>query len=86
MNTKELIMNINETKNRMQICVNNLNSSIIQAGVLKGPVIEESSVTILAKLYELTTACIVDIYNLDKLCNLLESLSGKKKRRNCKKH
>ena len=79
MNTKELIMNINETKNRMQICVNNLNSSIIQAGVLTGPVIEEPSVTILAKLYELTTACIVDIYNLDKLCNLLESLSEEEK-------
>ena len=79
MNTKELIMNINETKNRMQICVNNLNSSIIQAGVLTGPVIEEPYVTILAKLYELTTACIVDIYNLDKLCNLLESLSKEEK-------
>ena len=79
MNTKELIMNINETKNRMQICVNNLNSSIIQAGVLKGPVIEEPCVTILAKLYELTTACIIDIYNLDKLCNLLGSLSKEEK-------
>ena len=79
MNTKELIMNINETKNRMQICVNNLNSSIIQAEVLKGPVIEEPYVTILAKLYELTTACIIDIYNLDKLCNLLGDLSEEEK-------
>lgn len=79
MNTKELIMNINETKNRMQICVNNLNSSIIQTGVLKGPVIEEPHVTILAKLYELTTACIIDIYNLDKLCKYLENLSEEEK-------
>ena len=80
MNTKELIMNINETKNRMQICANNLNGSIIQTGVLEGPVTEEPYViTILAKLYKLITACIVDIYNLDKLCNLLDSLSGEEK-------
>ena len=79
MNTKELIDNIRETKNMMQICADSLNSDIIQAGVLKGPVIEEPSVTILAKLYELTTDCIVDIYNLDKLCNLLESLSEEEK-------
>ena len=79
MNTKELIMNINETKNRMQICVNNLIVALFKLGVLKGPVIEEPYVTILAKLYELTTACIIDIYNLDKLCNMLGSLSEEEK-------
>lgn len=79
MNTKELIININETKNKMQICVNNLNSSIIQASVIKGPVIAEPYATILAELYELITACIIDIYNLDKLCSLLNSLSKEEK-------
>lgn len=74
MNTKDLIMNINETKNRMQICANNLNSSIIQAGVIKGPVTGPYA-TILSKLYNLTNDCIIDIYNLDELCKLLESLS-----------
>ena len=41
MNTKELIANIKETKNRMRVCVNNLNNNINQAGVLEGPVTEE---------------------------------------------
>ena len=78
MNTKELIMNINETKNRMRIYANNLNSSIIQAGITKGPVIAEPDAT---KLYKLTTDCIIDIYNLDKLCKLLESLREEEKER-----
>ena len=76
MNTKELIMNINETKNRMRIYANNLNSSIIQTEIAKGPVIAEPDA---AKLYKLTTDCIIDIYNLDKLCKLLESLSEEEK-------
>ena len=76
MNTKELIMNINETKNRMRIYANNLNSSIIQTEIAKGPVIAEPDA---AKLYKLTTDCIIDIYNLDKFCKLLESLSEEEK-------
>ena len=78
MNTKELIMNINEIKNRMQICANNLNSSIIQAGIIKGPVTEPYA-TILSKLYKLVNDCIIDIYNLDKLCKYLENLSKEEK-------
>ena len=76
MNIKELIMNINEMKNRMRIYANNLNSSIIQTEIAKGLVISESDA---AKLYKLTTDCIIDIYNLDKLCKLLESLSEEEK-------
>ena len=76
MNIKELIMNINEMKNRMRIYANNLNSSIIQTEIAKGLVISESDAT---KLSTLTTDCIIDIYNLDKLCNLLESLSKEEK-------
>lgn len=79
MNTKEMIMNVTETKNIMRICVNNLNHNIIQAGVLDGPVTEEPYVTILAKLHKLTTDCNIDIYNLDKLCNMLGSLSEEEK-------
>ena len=79
MNTKELIDNIRETKNTMQICANSLNSDIIQAGVLEGSVTEEPYVAVLTKLHKLTSNCILDIYNLDKLCNLLESLSEEEK-------
>lgn len=42
MNTKELIMNINEMKNRMRIYANNLYSSIIQTEITKGPVISRT--------------------------------------------
>ena len=79
MNTKELIDNIRETKNTMQICANSLNSDIIQAGVLEGPVTEEPYVAILTKLYKLTSSCILDIYNLDKLCKYLGDLSEEEK-------
>ena len=79
MNTKELIMNINETKSRMQVCVDNLNHNIIQAGILEGPVTDQNLITVLAKLHKLTTDCIIDIYNLDKLCNMLGSLSEEEK-------
>ena len=79
MNTKELIAIIKETKNRMRVCVNNLNSNINQAGVLEGPVTEEPYASTLSKLNKLTASCILDIYDLDKLCNLLESLSEEEK-------
>lgn len=79
MNTKELIANIKETKNRMRICVNNLNNNINQAGVLEGPVTEEPYTSTLSKLNKLTASCILDIYYLDKLCKLLESLSEEEK-------
>ena len=79
MNTKELIAIIKETKNRMRVCVNNLNSNINQAGVLEGPVTDQNLITVLAKLHKLTTDCIIDIYNLDKLCNMLGSLSEEEK-------
>ena len=79
MNTKELIDNIRETKNTMQICANSLNSDIIQAGVLEGPVTEEPYVAILTKLNKLTSSCILDIYNLDKLCKYLGDLSEEEK-------
>ena len=79
MNTKELIANIKETKNRMRVCVNNLNSNFNQAGVLEGPVTEEPYASTLSKLNKLTASCILDIYDLDKLCNLLESLSEEEK-------
>ena len=79
MNTKELIDNIRETKNTMQICANALNSNIIQAGVLEGPVTEKPYVTILTKLHKLTSSCILDIYNLDKLCKYLGDLSEEEK-------
>ena len=79
MNTKELIANIKETKNRMRVCVNNLNNNINQAGVLEGPVTEEPYASTLSKLNKLTASCILDIYDLDKLCNLLESLSEEEK-------
>ena len=79
MNTKELIANIKETKNRLRVCVNNLNSNINQAGVLEGPVTEEPYVAILTKLHKLTSSCILDIYNLDKLCKYLGDLSEEEK-------
>ena len=79
MNTKELIMNVTETKNRMQIYVNNLNYDIIQTGILEGPVTDQNLITVLTKLHKLTTDCIIDIYNLDKLCNMLGSLSEEEK-------
>ena len=68
MNTKELIANIKETKNRMRVCVNNLNSNINQAGVLEGPVTEEPYASTLSKLNKLTLSCILEIHDLDKLC------------------
>ena len=79
MNTKELIDNIRETKNTMQICANSLNSDIIQAGVLEGPVTEEPYVAILTKLHKLTSNCILDICDLDKLCKYLGDLSEEEK-------
>ena len=79
MNTKELIDNIRETKNTMQVCANSLNSDIIQAGVLEGPVTDQNLITVLAKLHKLTTDCIIDIYNLDKLCKYLGDLSEEEK-------
>ena len=79
MNTKELIANIKETKNRLRVCVNNLNSNINRAGVLEGPVTEEPYVAILTKLHKLTSSCILDIYNLDKLCKYLGDLSEEEK-------
>ena len=79
MNTKELIDNIRETKNTMQICANSLNSDIIQAGVLEGSVTEEPYVAVLTKLHKLTSNCIFDIYNLDKLCKYLGDLSEEEK-------
>lgn len=79
MNTKELIANIKETKNRMRVCVNNLNNNINQAGVLEGPVTEEPYASTLSKLNRLAASCILDIYDLDKLCKYLENLSEEEK-------
>ena len=79
MNTKELIDNIRETQNTMQICANSLNSDIIQAGVLEGPVTEEPYASTLSKLNKLTVSCILDIHDLDKLCKYLENLSEEEK-------
>ena len=79
MNTKELIANIKETKNRMRVCVNNLNNNINQAGVLEGPVTKEPYASTLSKLNKLTASCILDIYDLDKLCKLLKSLNEEEK-------
>ena len=79
MNTKELIANIKETKNRMRVCVSNLNNNISQAGVLEGPVTEEPYASTLSKLNKLTASCILDIYDLDKLCKYLENLSEEEK-------
>ena len=63
----------------MRVCVNNLNNNINQAGVLEGPVTEEPYVAILTKLHKLTSSCILDIYNLDKLCKYLGDLSEEEK-------
>ena len=79
MNTKELIMNITETKNRMRICVDNLNHDVIQTVILKGPVTDQNLITVLSKLHTLTEDCLIDIYNLDKLCKYLENLSEEEK-------
>ena len=79
MNTKELIANIEETKNRMRVCVSNLNSNFTQDGVLEGPVTEEPYTSTLSKLNRLTASCILEIHDLDKLCKYLENLSEEEK-------
>ena len=77
--TKELIARLNAMKDSLQVCVNHMNNNIIQAGILGGSVAVEPYTTVHTKLHKITSRCTMDIYNLDKLCNLLESLSEEEK-------